>query len=238
MPNSDNAAQETEGPKNRNTDEGHLMKWFWNTFFAGRAPAWTAISTVVLMFFSGLLWKVSDKANETSIVTQRAFISFSGPVLAKNTDGKKLKGINVFYVMSNSGTTPARAGISQWNLSLGPTVAQKGLDFDTLSQTERLSFVLGPKVLFQLKPISIPIQDLEMIGEGKRHLFFWGWTTYRDIFPGTPQRLTEFCTEIDSLMWSKVDHTDATVEINTSSPPCPTHNCYDEDCEDYSRRVR
>ena len=211
---------------------------FLNRFFFSKSGAWNALFTLVLMVFSGLLWRVSNKANETSIASQRAFLSFSGPALAKNADGRKLKGMNVFYVMTNSGTTPARAGITEWNLSVGPSFPQKGLDFDTLSQTERLSFVLGPKVLFQMKPISIPLQELEMIGEGKRHLFFWGWATYYDIFPGTPQHLTEFCTQIDSLMWSKADHTDATLEISTSSPPCPTHNCYDEDCEDYHRRIQ
>lgn len=215
-----------------------MRKWFWNTFFANRAPAWTASATLVLMVFSGLLWKVSDKANETSTVTQRAFVNFSGPGLEKDVDGKNLKGIRVFYSMQNSGTTPARAGVSQWNMSLGPTVPQKGVDFDSLPQAERLPVVLGPKAFFQLKPIYISIEDLEMVAGGKKHLFFWGWTTYRDIFSGTPERLSEFCTEIVSVTWTKADHTDASGEINTVSPPCPTHNCYDEDCEDYHRRIR
>lgn len=215
-----------------------MLEKLFNKFFRGRAGTWTAIFTLVLTIFSGLLWRVSDKANETSIVTKRAFINFSGPVFAKDTDGVKLKGINVFYLMQNSGETPANVGVSQWSMALGPTVPHSGLDFDTLPQSERLSFVLGPKALFQMKPVNISLADLELVGDGKKHLFFWGWSTYSDIFTGTSKRLSEFCTEIDGVTWTKPDHSDATVDISTVSPPCPTHNCYDEGCEDYSRRVR
>jgi hypothetical protein len=211
--------------------------WFWNTFFAGKAPAWSAAATVVLVVFTCLLWKVSERANETSIATQRAFISFTGPGFTKDVDGKSLKGIKVTYVMGNSGTTPANAATSQWNSSLGPTVPQKNVDFDILPQSERLSFILGPKALFQLKPVTISTQDLEAVAEGKKHLFFWGWTTYRDVFTSSV-RLSEFCTEIDAVKWTKPNHADPSADILTDSPPCPTHNCYDEDCEDYHRRVQ
>ena len=180
------------------------MKWFWNTFFVGKAAAWTALSTVVLMVFSGLLWRVNDKANETSVATQRAFISFSGPAFAKDTEGKKLNGIKVYYGMANSGTTPVRDGVSEWNISLGPTTAEKGLDFDRLPQDQRYSFVLGPKGGFQMAPISISSEDLEAVAKGEKHLFFWGWTTYRDIFDGT---LTSpsFCTTVSEKVYPRMN---------------------------------
>jgi hypothetical protein len=89
-----------------------------------------------------------------------------------------------------------------------------------------------------MTPIQISSEDLEKVAEGKKHLFVWGWTTYRDIFTGTPKRLSEFCTEVVSITWTKPDHTDAASDINTVNPPCPTHNCYDEDCVDYSSRTK
>jgi hypothetical protein len=199
---------------------------------------WTCIFTGVLMVFSGLLWKVNDKANETSIATQRAFISFAGPFFVKDISGKKLKGVNVFYGMSNSGTTPASPTVLEWNMSLGTTVPQKGLDFDTLPQGERMTSVLGPKGNFQFKPVYLSTEELEMIADGKKHLFFWGWVTYRDIFTGTPERLSEFCTDITSATWSASNHTNPNVDIKTENPPCPVHNCYDEECEDYGSRTK
>ena len=214
------------------------MRWIWNGLLVNRAPAWTAAATIVLVIFSGLLWKVSDKANETSVITQRAFLNFSGPIFQKKIDGKKLEGITVFYIMDNSGTTPAGAGIQQWNMSLGSTIPEKGLDFDALPQSGRLAFVLGPKANFQTIPINVSTEDLEMVAQGKARLFFWGWASYRDIFAATPPRLSEFCTQILTVTWSKPDHSDPSADIITSSPPCPTHNCYDEDCEDYRRRPR
>src|ERR1700688_1459739 len=207
MPNTKDGAQIENAGEGESDKEPNGMGWIWRTFFVNRAVAWTALSTVVLGIFSGLLWRVNDKANETSIATQRPFVNFSGPGFAKIINGKKLKGVNVFYVMQNSGTTPARTGVSEWNLSLGPTIPQKGLDFDKLPQSERLSIVLGPKANFQMTPIGISVEDLEAVGEGKKHLFFWGWTTYRDIFSGTPERLSEFCTDIVSITWAKADHT-------------------------------
>jgi hypothetical protein len=185
-----------------------------------------------------LLWKVSDKANDTSIATQRAFVSFTGPLLVKDIQGRKLKGINVYYAMTNSGTTPASIGILEWNMSLGPTIPQAGVDFDTLSQNERMPLVLGPKAAFQMKPVYLSVEDLETVAESKKHLFFWGWITYRDIFSDTPERLSEFCTDIASATWTRPNHTDPSADFKTDSPPCPIHNCYDQQCEDYNTRTK
>lgn len=201
------------------------------------AGFWTCIFTGILAVFTVLLYKVNDRANQTSIATQRAFVSSGGPAFAKDIQGGKLKGIKVYYVWSNSGTTPAKGAISEWNMSLGDTLPQKGLNFDDLPQNQRVPLVLGPKAVFQLTPVYLTVQDLEQISEGKEHVFFWGWATYRDIFSDTPTRLSEFCTDITSLTWTIPDHTSPKVDVNTISPPCPIHNCYDEDCTDYSSRA-
>src|SRR3989442_10894459 len=96
MPNADDAASIAKSRYSENTENQSMFKKFLNKFFFGKAGAWTAIFTFIVSVFSGLLWRVSDKANETSIVTQRAFLNFSGPALAKEAAGKKLKGINVY----------------------------------------------------------------------------------------------------------------------------------------------
>lgn len=67
------------------------MSKLYDLAFSGRAAAWTAFATVMMMVFTGLLWHVNQIATETSIATQRAVLSTSGPSLQKvNTpDGKK-----------------------------------------------------------------------------------------------------------------------------------------------------
>jgi len=159
MPNANDAEDIGQRPQSESSENKSMLKKILNT------GMWTCIFTGVLMVFSGLLWKVNDKANDTSIATQRAFVTFSGPLLVKDIQGRKLKGINVYYGMSNSGTTPASAATLEWNMSLGPTSPQKGVDFDTLPQNERMPLVLGPKVGFQMKPVYLSIEELEMVAE-------------------------------------------------------------------------
>ena len=238
MPNADDATRVEQGGSGESAEEQNMSGQLWNKFFVGKAAVWTAVFTLVLCIFSGLLWKVNDKANDTSISTQRAFISFGGPVLVKDVQNRKLKGINVYYGMTNSGTTPASAAILEWNMSLGPTSPAKGVDFDTLSQNERMPLVLGPKANFQMKPVYLSVEELEMVAQNKKHLFFWGWVTYRDIFSSTPERLSEFCTDIASATWTAANHNDPNVDFKTDNPPCPIHNCYDQQCEDYSTRTK
>lgn len=200
--------------------------------------AWTAIFTGILVLFTALLWRVNDRATETSVAAQRAFISSTGPGIIKDVQGPKWKGVKVYYLWGNSGTTPAKDAVSEWNMSLGSTIPTKGLNFDNLPQNERLSFVMGPKSNFQMVPVYLSTEELEMVADGKKRLFFWGWVTYRDIFSATPIHLSEFCTDITSAVWTTPNHTALTTDWNTVSPPCPVHNCYDEDCEDYTARIR
>lgn len=232
MPDTNDAGDIGQGRQSESSEDKGMIKKVFNP------GMWTCIFTGFLVVFSGLLYIVSDKANNTSIATQRAFISFGGPGLVKDVQNRKLKGINVYYALSNSGTTPASAAILEWNMSFGPTLPQKGVDFDTLPQKERVPLVLGPKAAFQMSPVYLSLEDLELVSENKKHLFFWGWITYRDIFPDTPMRLSEFCTDIASATWTRQNHTDPAVDFKTDSPPCPIHNCYDQQCEDYSIRTK
>src|SRR6266852_4833384 len=105
MPSGDDRAEVATSRQDENGEDQNMHKWFWNTFFADRASAWTAASTVALVIFSGLLWKVSDRANETSIVAQRAFLTNSGIFPIKVVNNQKLTGVNFFVAVNNSGTT-------------------------------------------------------------------------------------------------------------------------------------
>jgi hypothetical protein len=234
MPNESDTADVSGGKNNEQKDgEGDFPKYF------SKSGVWTAIFTGILTIFTGLLWSVNRTANDTSIAAQRAIISWNGPFFQNDVDGKTLKGIKADYAAANSGTTPGSKAVAEWNVYSGPYAPQEGLDFDSLTQSERRPYILGPKGNFQVLPIDISNADLEAAAAGKKHLFLWGWTTYHDIFSNIVH-LSEFCTEVTQITWSKPDHIhfDPKLQINLIYPPCPVHNCYDKDCADYNKRVQ
>lgn len=68
-------------------------------FGEGTSSGWTAIFTGLLVFFTLLLVRVTDKVDQTTRMTQRAFITFrgiqpGGRVLSP--DGKKYAAYQVF----------------------------------------------------------------------------------------------------------------------------------------------
>ena len=68
------------------------------------------------------------------------------------------------------------------------------------------------------------------VRDGKRHLYFWGWVAYRDIFEDSNPHLTEFCNE---LTISEGDITTGE-KVRFLQVSCGTHNCADEECRDYA----
>jgi hypothetical protein len=64
-----------------------------------------------------------------------------------------------------------------------------------------------------------------------RHIYFYGWVTYRDIFTNTPEHLTEFCRELSILIVTQSG-------IKHDWSYCTAHNCTDEDCPDYKERIK
>ena len=206
----------------------------WNRFFSGKSAGWTAAFSGVLVIFTGALVVVTHRANENSVVTQRAYVNFNTiiPQTVKSDDGKTLKGINFFVSWTNSGTTPTKTASSQVYMRALRSELPKGFDLADLLPIKRNATVVGPKASV-FEALRAPINDIRDVNEGKSHLYFWGWFAYRDIFPSTPQRLTEFCVELTNLKSTKPDITDLSTEFNFNLVPCGRHDCYDEDCADY-----
>jgi hypothetical protein len=81
--------------------------------------------------------------------------------------------------------------------------------------------------------------------QGKKRLFIWGTAIYNDSFEDTPERLSEFCIGLTHLTVNqqgdpnKVDFTKADVNlVGFQWEQCTEHNCYDQDCKDYSSRAK
>ena len=208
----------------------------WDKYVLGKSAGWTAI---LIMVFTGILAWVAYKANENSVTTQRAFVNFNGITGMKvmRADSKGLAGINFFVNWTNSGTTPTKTATGQVNIQSWRSELPKGFNYADLATVEKRAFVIGPKATVS-QLVGVTIDDIKDVREGKSHLYLWGWLAYHDIFPGTPNRLTEFCVEITNLVSTKPDVTDPSAEFTYILVPCGKHNCYDEDCPDYKSRTK
>ncbi len=100
----------------------------------------------------------------------------------------------------------------QSNAEIGDLIPTKDLDFKNLQQSQILSAVLGPKAGIQMTPNFVSLPDLEDVSQGKKHLFLWGWVVYHDAFTGVP-RLSEYCFNVQSVTWTKKDHSDPSGDI-------------------------
>jgi hypothetical protein len=225
---------------NKTKDEKNQMSINVKELF--RSPAaWTAIFTGVLCLFTALLAWVSYQANSLNAAQQRAIVNFNGPAVSKKLtpDGKSVKAYQIYYGWQNSGRGPAKDAEAQYNFYLGDKKPTKDTDFSHLPTRDTLPLILGPGTYFQMTPIDLNVSDLESVETGKQHLFLWGWITYNDSIPHSPRRLTEFCTDVTSVQWATPgDHSDVNANPSITTPPCETHNCYDEECHDYDQRTK
>lgn len=239
-PKRTNKAATTDASKDeKENDKSMNIHALYDRLFARKAGAWTAIFTFVLAIFSYLLWQVSKDANNTSAATQAASLSSFGPAMLKvpSADGKTLRGYNIFFTWVNNGTTPTKSTTMQANVSVGPATPTKGLDFSTLPQAQILTAVLGPKAGIQMTPTFVSLEDFEDVQQGRKHMFFWGWAVYHDVFSDAA-RLSEYCFDVQGANWTKPDHTDPTGDVTLSNPPCGVHFCFNEECEDYKTRTK
>jgi hypothetical protein len=151
-------------------------------------------------------------------------------------------GIRVQLDWRNGGSTAAKSVLSRINWHPYSDALKDTFDFRDLpsgsKETETRSFVIGPEMSVRLNAtIRLDYFQRAMSGE---HLYLWGWITYRDVFPNTPTRLTEFCLELANVrIGNQKPLADPEAAMQFDPIPCPgLHNCYDEDCPDYKDRTK
>jgi hypothetical protein len=180
--------------------------------------------------------KQADAAQRESTTTrealtsvQRAFI-LPGPVEVMQT-GSKGSPVKFAIHWDNSGVTPARGTTHvnyRWDQKPLPA------DFSFPDQWEENTphvqnpFILGPKGSTSLIVGPIPEQVIRTMPYF--HIYFWGWARYRDVFAGTREHVTEFCSELlPFTMPIAADADLGTIKFRLDA--CPRHNCYDDACK-------
>lgn len=173
----------------------------------------------------------SEKVLEATIaqarLDQRAFISFGtslqvNPIV--NQGSGDVMEWEVRPIVKNSGETPTRNARIHMNWLPRADVLPAEFGFQDLESgnSPNAPFMLGPKESITGPVATIPTSILTEVHDKSLHLYFYGWSTYRDIFPKDPPHVSMFCIEL----------TDARLPVGIFSwQVCPHHNCADEECK-------
>jgi hypothetical protein len=241
----------------------HFFTFLWAA--ARSAAVWTAIFTGVLTVFTYMLFRVSNTTSEIQRTSQRAFLTFAAPQLGPRIVNDAFTPNTAIWtaqeielVWSNNGETPARDAVVRTNANAFYPDIPEEFDFPL---GKKVHVVVGPKSVYGTN-LQVPRQVISDAVHNEKRIFIWGDVLYKDAFPKSPERLTEFCVELTHLTIGMMQQTAKTpsngnavtrsqpsgpsvIDIDSPSAAlvgfqwrqCPAHNCYDEDCKDYDARV-
>ena len=203
---------------------------------------WTQISAGLIFVYALLtFWQacstkeMAKTAQQQLVASQRAYISFVGlgQSVANNIGGKVAQRL-IPLGWENSGTTPMIQGVAYLGHRKSPDDVPAGFDYP-LDHPEGVKFQVPPRGAKAIDDV-ISVDDLNAIQKHTSRYFVYGTLVYRDIFPDSPVRITEFCTEITYILHSgsgEPDFTDPNMQVGFKTGDCKEHNCYDDFCLDY-----
>lgn len=239
----------------------HEVLWS-KAFWTFAATVVMAIATAVYAIYASRQWRAMRDSNEINrqslIAVQRAFVTYNGVNLDSARKSIKTQELTWMFsaILDNNGATPATNKIQYFTAdnTLGNEPSEEefvgeakgygvggGFGPKSRSLIGRIiksdEFILGT---FRLMDVGSPkfVEFFE-----KRRIFFWGWVVYRDAFPNTPLRLTEFCQEVKGIgitgnPTSNPNPLFPKMKPGLSLSECRHHNCTDEYCEDYQQVVK
>jgi hypothetical protein len=214
-----------------------------------RQPDWTQRVTALvavaalLVAFGGLVvarwqWDAMKDANRAMqdqlVFGQRAYVLPAK--IVQEPFGSPEKGVIRLRVQwENSGNTPTRRMRSYVNFIPRRDPLPKGYNYPDFTVEEGKARVtdtpdaargfIPPKgQVVSAASFDVATERTRDLGSRFR-LYSWGWVEYRDIFVGTPPRITKFCYEITSI----------TIEgksARLTATQCDENNCTDEECND------
>lgn len=190
-----------------------------------------AYTTITAFQWSELV--EANRINREALTSvQRAFVSLKGieASYGKDSQGRVIS-LDFRGVWENSGITQTRT--LRQHASYDPRVEPlpKNYDFPDLNPGNDTITFVASKATIGTGVMAVPLVGAREIQEGKRHLYFWGWAAYRDVFQSSRVHLTEFCLELATLDGDIAGGAALRLTYND----CPVHNCTDENCTDYDQ---
>jgi hypothetical protein len=175
----------------------------------------------------------ADIAKLAMTASERAYVHFNG---LRWISHRNLSDGSVFWRLRpqwiNSGNTPTR----HLRCYIHYEIRGNELPIDypfTPEPHPEIPTLIAPNGIIESAHRDITGADLVAIRERTKHLYVWGIARYRDVFPGTPERITKFCVSIDAIMGNPLEEwNEKTNNVDLRFVNYPRHNCTDEDCEE------
>lgn len=147
----------------------------------------------------------ADIARTSLISTQRAYVRVANfPWLWRGDTDRPGK---VFYditpIIENGGNTQTVDAKINVNFALSDDPLPQGFDFPFAA--DHGFTLIGAHQAVGAGNVVILDDDLLSVQSGKKFFYIWGVVTYRDVFPNTPERVTEFCTQISRVLGNPLD---------------------------------
>lgn len=161
-------------------------------------------------------------------LAQRAFISFATALQGDPVQGSSnITEWEFRPVLENSGQTPAQDVRIHLSWLYVPAVLTANFAFPDLGPPKTYTPVtLGPKQNTTGPVATVATDILSQVHQKKLHLYFYGWLTYRDIFPKAPLHVSMFCRDLTDARLPSA----GTPSYQFAWEVCPRHNCADEGC--------
>jgi len=179
------------------------------------------------------MMKESNRINREALESvQRAFV-LPGDVDPTVIGNNSTQSVRFSFHWNNSGTTPTKGLRTHVNYRWDIQALPNDFSFSDLWEEGRSHVqtpaLLGPKGSTAVDVGPVPVQVVNGLVQHYYHLNFWGWATYRDVFRGTPEHITEFCYEL--IPFDVQTGKDSTT-IKYRLDNCTHHNCYDDECKE------
>ena len=104
--------------------------------------------------------------------------------------------LDVTVVWRNTGLTPAYASQTQINTAFVDQLLPADFSFPDSNPGPPQPGMLPAGQASMTRGPTVSSYDQSRIAAGEMHYYVYGWMRYRDVFPDTPDRLTQFCSKL------------------------------------------
>jgi hypothetical protein len=176
----------------KRANEGRINPW-WHYIEKIRDDP-VAGFTGLLFVATLILAYIARRQVKDSRAVQRAHVFVLAPRGEFQKHNGMIIGLRVWVIWKNSGTTPATEVNGVLGVTWVPTIEQ--FEFGRVDEGVPQPFVLGPGAESTSAPLDIGGGHIMANIERRGLQFFWGIARYRDIFPGSPEHVFEFCFRV------------------------------------------
>lgn len=208
------------------------------------AGTWAAVIAASVYAFVAMSQLSIDRTSMQ--VGQRAYVSFQGMEFDNIVDRSTPQATMdfIFHASTvNTGNTPAQ-GVEQY-FNIGDAEPSEK---QFVGSPTRINLAIGGKALYTFGGGSEPASYFHLPNEyvssqelkalrtqtGLPNRVFWGWVSYRDVFPKTPMHVTEFCQQLTNVVARANPNIGYQYVFNFQNCESGQHNCIDQNCPDYN----